>query len=136
MDREAMARNQRRRVIGEAIELELGRETALGEQLEEMVAELEGGRVDEEVLARLTPEDAEIVRVALTGQSPGEETAEDDEDWPDEDWLAAEPDPEVDAQELADEISRLEDEIAQSRRRRDALERYVDALDERADDEG
>src|SRR3970282_2868654 len=85
VDREAMARNQRRRLIGEAVELEQGREAALLEQLEETVAELEGPRIDEEAFARMTPGDAEIVRAVVTGQSPEEEIPEDE---PDEDWLA------------------------------------------------
>jgi len=126
VDREAIARNQRRRLIGDAVESEQGRETALLEQLEETVAELEGPRIDEEALARMTPEDAAVVRSVLAGRNPQEETVEEE---PDEDWLAPEADPEVERQELLAEITRLEEEIAQSRRRRDAFERYVDALD-------
>lgn len=120
-----MARNQRRRVIGDVVDLEQGREVALLEQLEERVAELEGPRIDEEALARMTPGDAEVVRSVLAGQDPGQETAEEE---PDEDWLAPEADPEAERQELLIEITRLEEEIVQSRRRRDAFERYVDAL--------
>ena len=125
MDREAIARNQRRRLIGEAVELEQGRETALLEQLEETVSELEGPRIDDEAFARMTPEDADIVRTVLGGPDPGEEIPEEQ----DEDWLAPAVDPEAEAQELLVEITRLEEEIARSRRRRDAFERYVDALD-------
>ena len=121
-----MARNQRRRMIGEAVELEQGREAALLEQLEETVAELEGPRIDEEVFVRMTPGDADIVRTVLAGGNPGEENLEEE---PDEDWLAPEPDPEAERQELLAEITRLEEEIARSRRRRDAFERYVGALD-------
>jgi len=121
-----MARNQRRRLIGEAVELEQGKEAALLEQLEETVAELEAPRIDEETLARMTPGDADIVRTVLGGQNPGEEIPEEE---PDEDWLAPEAaDPEAESQELLAEIARLEEEIARSRRRRDAFERYVDAL--------
>src|SRR3970282_1561718 len=75
VDREAMARNQRRRLIGEAVELEQGTEAALLEQLEETVAELEGPRIDEDAFARMTPGDADIVRAVMAGQSPGEGTA-------------------------------------------------------------
>ena len=126
MDRDVMARSQRRRLIVEAVELEQGTEAALVEQLEETVAELEGPRIDEETFARMTQGDAEIVRAVVTGQSPGEEVPGDE---PDEDWLATQADPQAEIQELQAEISRLEAEIAQSRRRRDALERYLGALD-------
>ena len=126
MDSEAIARNQRRRLIGEAVELEQGTEAALLEQLEETVAELEGPRIDEEAFARMTPEDADVVRTVLGGQSPGEAILEEE---PVEDWLAPEADPEAENQELLAEIARLEEEIARSRRRREAFERYVDALD-------
>ena len=121
-----MARNQRRRLIGEAVELEQGKEAALLEQLEETVAELEGPRLDEEAFARMTPGDADIVRAVLSGQSPGEETPEEESD---EDWLAPVADREAERQELLAEIARLEEEITRSQRRRDALRRYVDALD-------
>ena len=120
-----MARNQRRRLIGEAVELEQGKEAALLEQLEETVAELEGPRLDEEAFARMTPGDADIVRAVLSGQSPGEETPEEESD---EDWLAPVADREAERQELLAEIARLEEEIARSQRRRDAFERYLDAL--------
>jgi hypothetical protein len=121
-----MARNQRRRLIGEAVELEQAREAALLEQLEETVAELEGTRIDDEAFARMTPGDADVVRTVLAGQNPGEEISEEEAG---EDWLAPEADPEAEVQELLAEITRLDEEIARSRHRRDAFERYVDALD-------
>ena len=126
MDRDAIVRNQRRRLIGEALELEQGREAALHEQLEETVAELEGRRVDEEAFVRMAPGDADIVRIVLRGQNSGEEIPEEE---PDEDWLAPDADPEAESNELLAEIARLEAEIARSRRRRDAFQRYVAALD-------
>ena len=120
-----MARNQRKRVVGEAVELEQEREAALHVQLEETVAELEGLSVDEEAFARMAPGEVDIVRTVL-GLNPGEEVPDDDAE---ADWLAAEADPESETRELLAEISRLEAEIARSRRRRDALERYLAALD-------
>ncbi|MGH3136985.1 MAG: hypothetical protein ACRDPV_10900 [Gaiellaceae bacterium] len=126
MDREAMARNQRRRLVGEAVELEQGTEAALLEQLEETVAELEGRRIDEVAFARMTPGDADIVRAFLSGESPAEETPEEESD---EEWLAPVADPEAERLELLAEIARLEEEITRSQCRRDALRRYVDALD-------
>lgn len=122
-----MARNQRRRLVGDAVELEQGREAALLEQLEETVAELEGSRIDEEALGRMTPEDADVVRRVLAGESPGQETAEEGE--PYDDWLEPDADPEAEARELQAEIGRLEEEIARSRRVRESLERYLSALD-------
>ena len=120
-----MARSQRRRLVGEAVEWERGKEAALVEQLEEVVAELEGPRIDEQVLAGMTPDDAAIVRAALAG--PG---AEDEED-PDADELASAADVEAQRRELLDEVARLEEEIALSRRRCLALERYRTGLDGR-----
>lgn len=123
-----MALNQRRRTIGEAVELEREREAALQEQLEEMFAELEGPALDAEALARIAPADADLVRSVLRGYGADEETPEDVE--PDEDWLAAgETDPVTERDELLAEIARLQEEIALSRRRRDAYERYAEALD-------
>lgn len=110
-------------MIGEAVEFEQEREAALLVQLEETVAELEGPRVDEEAFARMAPTDVDIVRTVLAGD-PGEIP----EELPDEDWLTAEPDPEVESQELLAEIARLEEEIARAQRRRDAFERYLDTL--------
>jgi hypothetical protein len=119
-----MARNQRRRVIGEAVEFEQEREAALLLQLEETVAELEGPRVDEAAFAHMPPGEVDVVRTVL-GRGTEEEASEES---PDENWLMAEPDPEVESQELLAEIARLEEEIACAQRRRNAFERYLDAL--------
>lgn len=128
VDGRAMALNQRRRTIEEAIEFERGREGVLLEQLEAMFAELEGPGLDEEALARLAPADADLVRAVLRVHEEDDEIAEDIE--ADEDLLEVDvPDPASDRDELLDEIARLQDEIALSRRRRDAYERYVQALD-------
>ena len=121
-----MARIQRRRLVGDAVELEQGKEAALLEQLEETVAELEGSRIDEEALGRMTPEDADVVRRVLAGESPGGETAEEEEE-PYDDWLEPDADPEAEARELQAEIGRLEGEIARSRRVREAVGRCLSA---------
>lgn len=106
-----MARNQRRRQVEEALDDERGRETALAERLEEVVAEAEGSRIDEQVFQRLDREDAALVREALQlALGDDVEEAADDEGWADE------------------EAARLQDELADSRRRQLALERYLDAL--------
>jgi hypothetical protein len=114
VDRDAIARNQRRRQVAEALDDERGREAALAERLEDVVAESDGPRIDEQVFERLGPEDAALVGEVLDATSPFDEDEEEDE--PDEDAADA-------------EIERLKDEIAESRRRQLAYERYLDALE-------
>ena len=122
MDRDAIARSQRRRQIEEARAEEQRRELALTERLDEVVTEREGARVDAEAFVRMEPEHVALVREVLevpvfledaaeTGES---DDADDDED--------------VEAEAEA-EIARLESEIAESRRRQLAYQRYVEALD-------
>ena len=118
MDREAIARRRRRRQVEEALDDERSREAALAERLEEVVAEDVGPQVDELAFARMEPEDAAVVRAALADLQPFEG---------DEELGAA------DAEELeqarVDELERLQDEIADSRRRQQAYTRYLEALD-------
>ena len=126
MDRRAIVRAERRRQATEALEFERARADALREQLETIEVELEGAALDEPIFAAMTPEDLEIVRPELYDLQP--EDAEDE-------WSAvaddeAEGDPEVERAEKESEIARLEDEIAGSRRRQQAFERYLAALGE------
>jgi hypothetical protein len=127
MDRDAIARGQRRRQAEEALEVERDRMAMLEGQIEEFVAELVGSRIDEEAFAAMPPEDVETVR-ALLGPGPEFEVeVEGDED----ETAEAEPASELDedpAAEIEEEISRLESEIAISRQRQQALERYLEAL--------
>jgi uncharacterized Zn finger protein len=124
VDRDAMARNQRRRQVEEALDDERGRAAALAEQLEGVVAETDGPRIDERVFERLDPDDVTLVREALQTSSPFDE----DEDESDAYVLAIESEgPEDDGADS--EIARLLEEIADSRRRQLAYERYLDALD-------
>ena len=125
-----IARSQRKRQALEALEFERDREAALRAQLDETIMELEGPNVDEETFARMDPDDVEIVRGALldTGQAFDETFDEEDG----EDWLA---EFRVDGESAEDqreeqlgEVARLEGEISGSRRRQQALERYVEAL--------
>lgn len=119
MDRDAIARGQRRRQVEEARAEEQGRELVLSERLEEVVTEQEGARVDAEAFVRMEPEDVALVRELLEIPS----FPEDDED-------AGEYDTGEDAEAEAEaEIARLQSEIAESRRRQLAYQRYVDALD-------
>ena len=122
MDREAIARGERRRRIEEALDEERGREQALVERLEEVVTEGEGGRIDEQAFARMDAEDVALVRELL------EEPSLFDEGEVEADFLSHEPE-EEDGSEAEEEIARLQAEIAASQRRRLAYERYLKALD-------
>jgi hypothetical protein len=124
VESEAIAREQRRRLAREALEFEEGREAALGEQLRETISEGEGPAIDERVFARMDPEDVELVRAALGNDSADEFDAEGDE------WVVEEEDEvEIVAEDREREISRLEAEISDSRRRQAALQRYLEALE-------
>jgi hypothetical protein len=124
-----IARAQRRRQVLEALESERDREAALRGQLEETATELEGPAVDEETFAGMAPEDVEIVRQALLEADHVLEDGlggESDEDWLSE-FMGGES-PEVDREERLEEVARLEGELEDSKRRQQALERYVEAL--------
>jgi hypothetical protein len=125
-----IARAQRRRQALEALESERDREAALRGQLEETVTELEGPNVDEEAFAGMEPEDVQIVRQSMLDAGQAFDTtfsAEDGEDWLDEFRVDGES-PEDEREERLGEVVRLEGEINESRRRQQALERYVAAL--------
>jgi hypothetical protein len=119
VDREAIGRDQRRRQAQEALDFERERETALREQLEDIVAELEGPRIDQAAFAAMQPEDVALVRA----------TFEDAEDEAEEEGWLADGEPEADDdEERESEIARLQEEMAASRRRQEAFERYLTAL--------
>jgi hypothetical protein len=124
-----IARSQRKRQALEALELERDREAALRAQLEETVTELEGPKIDEEVFAGMEPEDVEIVRQTMldAGEAFEELTGEGAEDWLAEFRVDGESPEDLRAEQLS-EVARLEGEIKGSRRRQQALERYVEAL--------
>jgi hypothetical protein len=133
VDREAIARAQRRRQATEALEFERDRAAMLKEQIDVLIVELDGSHVDEQVFAKLAPEHAELARSLI---APAEEPADeaDEDEWPilgDEAPEGEEPEPEPDPREEAEEeIARLQEEIAESRRRQEALEAYIAALDD------
>jgi hypothetical protein len=129
VDRLVIARTERRRQATDELEFERDRATALQEQLERIVLELEGPALDAEVFAKMDPEDVELIRGAIQGGSEMEledlddELLEGDEGGSDtEEWAAAQ----REAHEA--EIVRLQAEIAASERRQQALERYLEAL--------
>ncbi len=129
MELRGVARSHRRRQAQDALQFERDREAALREQLEETVTELEGPNVDEETFARMAPEDVDIVRQTLSEMGDAFEPGVDGE--ADEDWLAEfmqGESPEVDREERLEEVARLEGEIEDSKRRQQALERYLEAL--------
>lgn len=123
MDRARIARAERRRQALDELEFERERAAALHEEIARLVLELEGPGLDEQVFARLSPADVDLVRGSLQGQPVAEA---DDDEWFDLDGG----EPEADREELESEISRLQAEIAASTRRQEAFERYLDALDE------
>lgn len=111
MDRSAIARARRRRDFEEALEEERAREEALREQIELVVTDEEGSRIDRELLALLEPEEAEMLADLFSD-------AVDDAD---------ELEPEAE-DEFEDEVARLLEEIEQSQARQRALERAVQLL--------
>jgi hypothetical protein len=121
VDRESIARAERRRQALEALEFERARAAALRERLEAIVVELDGPAIDAAVFAELSPEDVEIVRPALQGdEAEPVESFEID--------LEGE-DPQAEhAAWLEEEVARLEREIAASGGRQQAFEHYLDAL--------
>jgi hypothetical protein len=124
VDRESIARGERRRRIEEALDEERGREEALVERLAEVVTEGEGTRIDEQVFARMDPADVALVREALEEPSAFDVVEEQ------VDFLALERDEDDQAEAEAEaEIARLQAEIAASQRRRLAYERYLEALE-------
>ena len=123
VDRARIARAERRRQALDELEFERERAALLHEEIARLVLELEGPGLDEQVFARLSPGDVDLVRGSLQGRP----AAEGDED----EWFELDnEDPETDREELEAEIVRLQAEIAASTRRQEAFQRYLDALDE------
>jgi hypothetical protein len=122
VDRDAIARRRRRGQVLEALTFEREREAALRDQLEEVVLEQEGPRVDAVAFAQMEPDDVAVVRELL---DDGWSSVDDDEDYEladDDDGLDVEED------EDEDEVERLQREIESCRARQRALERYLEAL--------
>jgi hypothetical protein len=123
VEREAIARERRRRQALEQLEFEREREAALRDQLEDVITEQVGTTVDEAAFARMLPEDVEVVREALVG--PTETAAEDEVEATLSDWGDEGDD---DAEDVETEIARLESALADCARRQQAYQRYLDAL--------
>jgi hypothetical protein len=131
VDRKAIGRSARRKQALDALEFERERASSLEEQIEAIVADLEGPGIDEETFARMAPEDVEEVRAALlqtNDQALDVEWLELVEEDADDDSSGKPRDGEEPEEDVAEELDRLHEEIAASRRRQVALERYLEAL--------
>ncbi len=120
VDVDEIVRAKRRQQALDALEFEDDREVAVLAQIGEVLTELEGSRIDEAAFARMAPEDVALVRGVL---DPSSDESEDEFDLESTESRAEMRD------DLEAERTRLEDVIADSRSRRQALERYLEALD-------
>lgn len=121
METDATVRAQRRRQALEALEFEQGRETALREQYTEVLAELEGPRIDAAAFAQMDPTDVTLVREALDPDA--------------DEWLGPGDGSPAEAERLRREEGegerlRLDELIGECRRRQTALESFLEALGE------
>jgi hypothetical protein len=125
VDREQIARQVRRRQVEESLTFERDREQTLHEQIELVIAEAEGPRIDAAVFAQMSPEDAEIVRTDLAppptdygGDRSGSGYFERD------DVIFLDDEPDSNDEELA----QLNRELEECRGRQRAFQAYLDAL--------
>jgi hypothetical protein len=128
VDRDALGRALRRRQVQEALEAERDRERSLQEQIEALVGEAEGPRIDEEVFATMAPEEAEVVRGVV--QPRGDIELEEDEEWLRVAGASFEDEPAEVEDDTEAELARLQEETADSRRRQEAFDRYLAALEQ------
>lgn len=124
MDTDAIVRARRRQQALDALEFERDRETALLEQIDEVLTELDGPRIDAEAFARMEPDDVELVRETLDPSSVA----------PEEEWLELEGESPAESARLRGEDQeaerlRLVELVAECRRCQKALESYIQALD-------
>lgn len=121
----------------EDLEFERDRAVELRNEINRLTLELEGPGIDEQVFAKMAPQDVELVR-AVVQDGPLVERDDVDQDWID---FGNEETPEdvadqVDYKQLEAEyraeqeaeIVRLQEEIVVSERRQQALEAYLEAL--------
>lgn len=125
MDVDDIVGARRRQQVLDALEFERDRETAVRSQIEDVLTELEGSRIDEAVFARMAPGEVSLVRRVLEPDS-------DEDDFEDEfdlqGLLSSESRAEIRAEQEAERV-RLEGVVADSRNRQKALERYLEELD-------
>jgi len=110
--------------VQELLDFERERQQTLEDQIEFVVAEAEGASVDEATFARMSPEDVRIVKSDLNPlpyeSDDGPEYFERD------DLMDIDLDEPVDPH--AEELARLNEEIANCHRRQRAFEAYLAAL--------
>src|SRR5579859_5271611 len=136
VDREALVRASRRRLALDALAFEQDREAVLLGELEDVVAGLEGPRLDVGLFAQMSPAQAELVRAALGGdagsedEEPPEADGEDGSSLVDRDVVGAgKPEADdIDDDDAAEEILRLREALESSRRAQAALQRYLELL--------
>jgi len=111
--------------VEESLTFERDREQTLHEQIELVIAEAEGPRIDAAVFAQMSPEDAEIVRADLAppptdygGDRSGSGYFERD------DVIFLDDEPDSNDEELA----QLNRELEECRDRQRAFQAYLDAL--------
>jgi hypothetical protein len=122
VDVDDIVRTRRRQQALDALAFERDREAAVYGQLEDVLTELEGSRIDAAAYAQMAPEDVALVRHAL-------DPAGDDDDTETDLVGALTPDPpEQLRREMEEERARLEDVIIAARSSQKALERYIEAL--------
>jgi hypothetical protein len=119
MDRGQIAREVRLRQAKETLEFEREREKTIQEQIELVIVEIEGPRIDSAAFERMSAEDVELVREELAVSS--------DDDGPgfferDDVIMLDDVDPH------SEELARLNDELEDCRRRQRAFEAYLAAL--------
>ena len=80
VDREAVAREVRRRQVTESLDFEREREKTIDEQIELVIVEIEGPKVDAVVFERMSAEDAVLVKeeLALPDSGGGDFIERDD----------------------------------------------------------
>lgn len=108
----------------DTLDFEREREETLKEQVELVIAEVEGPRVDEAAFAGMSPEHVAIVRAELT---PAEIDPEEDPGFffERDDLINLD---EEDVDPHAEELARLNGELEDCRRRQRAFEAYLEAL--------
>jgi hypothetical protein len=124
VDREAIARGVRRKQAEEALEFERDREEAIEQQIAIAIADVEGPLVDAAAFGSMSAEDAEIVRAEL---NPLPYDPEEGPDYFERDDLF-EIDFDAPEDPHAEELARLNEELAQCRRRQAAFKAYLAAL--------
>jgi len=124
VDTDGIVRARRRHQALDALEFERDRETALLEQIDEVLTELDGPRIDAEAFARMEADDAELVRETLdpTSVTPEPDSLELEGESPAESARLR-------REEQEAERLRLRELVAECRRCQKALESYIQALD-------